>query len=70
MKSGRWPGYQTAHAIEMDCPAWLLAAQVKYPDDLASYEICVLEGLREQFGPVAESDSLELQMSDLDGVTR
>ena len=53
--SGRWPGYQTAHAIEMDCPAWLLE-QLTYSDV--------------HHPPVAESDSLELQMSDLDGVTR
>ena len=52
--SGRWPGYQTDYAIEMDCPAWLLA-QVTYSD---------------VHPPTAESDPLGLQMSDLEGVTR
>ena len=49
MKSNRWPGYQTEYAIEMDAPAWL-HAQVTYPD---------------VHPPVAESDLLGLQMSDL-----
>ena len=54
MKSCRWPGYRTDHVIEMDAPAWLLAAQVADSDD----------------PPPAESDPLELQKSDVPGVAQ
>ena len=54
MKWTRWPCYQTDYVIEMDAPAWLLE-QATYLD---------------VHPPVAESDPLELQMSDVPGVAQ